>query len=75
MNPPWTKVTNSQRTDQGQKQDQAATAIAILELSKEDWDQELTFPSHPLDWEQAVSQATAIEGDEVNAVGDNQVKT
>ena len=33
------------------------------------------FPSHLLDWEQAVSQATAIEGDEANAVGDNQVKT
>ena len=33
------------------------------------------FPSHPLNWEQAVSQAAATEGDEANVVSDNQVKT
>ena len=33
------------------------------------------FPSHLLDWEQAVSLAAAMEGDEANAVGDNQVDT
>ena len=32
------------------------------------------FPSHPLDWEQAVSQAAAIEGDEAN-LGAHQVET
>ena len=79
MNPPQTKVTDSQRTDkgqlQGQKQDQATTAIATPKLPKEDWDQELMFPSHPLDWEQAVSEATAMEGNEADVVDDNQVKT
>ena len=43
-------------------------------LPEEDWDQELTFPSHPLDWEQAVSQAAAMEGNGADVVGDNQVK-
>ena len=33
-------------------------------LPKEDWDQELTSPPSPLDWEQAVSWAAATEGDE-----------
>ena len=47
--------------------------MAAPEPPKEDWDQELMFPSCPLDWEQAISQATAIEGDEAN-VGDQQVE-
>ena len=48
--------------------------MATSELPQEDWDLELTFPPHPLDWEQAVSQAAATEGDEAN-VGDYQVET
>ena len=45
---------------QGQRQDQAAATMAVPELP-EDWDQELVFPTGPIDWEQAVSQAAAIE--------------
>ena len=53
-NPPWTLITESRRTRQegyqGQKQDQAAVIMPIPE-PQEDWDQELTFPVPPIDWE------------------------
>ena len=77
-NPPWTMVTDSRRTgqecstDQRQGQDMAATVAP--ELPEEDWDDELTLPSGPLDWEQIVDQATATEGGETYA-GVQPVKT
>ena len=42
-----------------------ATAVAPV-LPEEDWDDELTLPSGPLDWEQIVNQATATEGSETH---------
>ena len=50
-----------------------AAAVA-LELSEEDWDDELTLPSRSLDWEQIVNQATATKGGETY-VGVPPVKT
>ena len=76
---PRTLITDSWRTDQaqhqGQKQDQAAAAMPVPELFEEDWDQELVFPTHPIDWEQAASQAAAMGENEVEDVGGDQVKT
>ena len=43
-----------------------ATAVAP-ELPEEGWDDKLTLPSGPLDWEQIISQATATEGGETYA--------
>ena len=44
-----------------------ATTMVATEIPKEDWDDELTLPSGPLDWEQIISQATTTEGGEANA--------
>ena len=49
--------------------------MAIPELPEEDWDQELVFPAHLIDWEHAVSQAAAMGENEADVVGDDQVKT
>ena len=77
-NPPWKKVTDSWRTNQehppNQQQDQAAAAMVAPELPEEDWDDELTLPSRPLDWEQIVDQATTTEGGKGN-VDEHPVKT
>ena len=76
-NPPQTKVTDSWRTNQERlkkwQQDQAATTVVAPELPKEDWDDELTLLSGPLDWEQIVDQATTTEGSEAN-VGEHPVE-
>ena len=63
-----------QEGDQGQKQDQAAMAMPIPELQEEDWDQDLTFLTPPIDWEQAVSQTTAMEEGEANVMDDKGVE-
>ena len=49
--------------------------MAVPELPEEDWDQELVFPTCPIDWEQAVSQAAAMGENEADMVGDDQVET
>ena len=78
MNPPWTLITKSRATGQeghrGWKQDQVAAAMAISELQEEAWDWELIFPTHPINWEQAVSQATAMGESGADAVGEEEVK-
>ena len=49
-------------------------AMVAPELPEEDWDNKLTLPSGPLDWEQIVSQATTTEGGETD-VGEHPVET
>ena len=49
-------------------------AIVAPELPEEDWEDELTLLSSPLDWEQIIGQATTTEGEEAN-VGEHQVET
>ena len=57
-----------------QQQDQATTTVVVPELLEEDWEDKLTLPSGPLDWEQIISQATTTKGGEAN-VGEHPVET
>ena len=48
--------------------------VVTPELPEEDWEDELTLPSGPLDWEQIVGQAITTKGGEAN-VGEHLVET
>ena len=48
--------------------------VVAPELPEEDWDDELTLPSGPLDWKQIIGQATTTEGGEADA-GEHPVET
>ena len=63
-------VTNSCRTGQecspDQQQGQDMAAAVAPGLPEEDWDDKLTSPSGPLDWEQIIDRATATKGGETH---------
>ena len=71
-------VTDSQRTNQehpsDHQQNQETAAAVAPRLPKEDWDDKLTLPSGPLDWEQIIGQATATKGSETY-VGVHPIET